>query len=130
MISAMQGKELSVNGKSETLDFTYVTDAADGVVAAATIPQAANNTYNITKSHSWTLYDAAELAVKIAGNGTINVKDKDMDFPSRGALNIDSARADLGFDPKVDLEEGFERYYEWFKDSVYWSEKAVPQSQD
>lgn len=127
MLAAMQGQELNVNGKTELLDFTYVEDAADGIVAASTVPAAANNTYNITKSHSWTLYEAAKLACKIAGNGTIKVNERDLDFPSRGALNIEAARKDLGYNPKIDLEEGFNLYHEWFKNSVYWSEKAVPQ---
>jgi UDP-glucose 4-epimerase len=125
LLTAMRGGTLKVNGASETLDFTYVEDAADGIVAAALKDTANNNTYNITKSHSWSLLDAANLAVKIVGRGTVQVRDKDADFPSRGALNIDAARRDLGFNPKIDIEEGFQRYYEWFSDSVYWSKKTV-----
>jgi UDP-glucose 4-epimerase len=125
MLSAMRDNTLRVNGASETLDFTYVDDAADGVVAAATRIMAKNNTYNITKSHSVTLLEAAEMIVKIVGKGTIEVKDKDADFPSRGALNIDRARTILGYDPKVDVEEGFQKYYEWLSNSVYWSPKTV-----
>jgi nucleoside-diphosphate-sugar epimerase len=125
MLAAMRGQSLKVNGAGETLDFTYVDDAADGIVAAATRIMAANRTYNITKSHSVSLLEAAEMIVKIVGKGTIEVKDKDADFPSRGALNIDRARTILGYDPKVDVEEGFQKYYEWLSNSVYWSKKTV-----
>ena len=125
MLTAMRGSVLRVNGVSETLDFTYVDDAADGIVAAATRIMAANKTYNITKSHSVSLLEAAEMIVKIVGKGTIETRDKDADFPSRGALNIDRARTILGFDPKVDVEQGFENYYNWLNNSVYWSKKAV-----
>jgi nucleoside-diphosphate-sugar epimerase len=44
-------------------------------------------------------------------------------FPSRGALNIDAARRDFGFNPKVDVEEGFRRYHKWFKESEFWKTK-------
>jgi nucleoside-diphosphate-sugar epimerase len=125
MLTAMRGGLLKVNGASETLDFTYVEDAADGIVAAALSENTKNKTYNITKSHSRSLLDAANLAVKIVGKGNIEVKDKDADFPSRGALNIDAARRDFGFDPKVDVEEGFEKYYEWLSNSPFWSQKTV-----
>jgi UDP-glucose 4-epimerase len=125
MLTAMRGGTLQVNGASETLDFTYVDDAADGIVAASTRIMARNNTYNITKSHSVSLLEAAEMIVKIVGKGTIEVKDKDADFPSRGALNTDRAKTILGFDPKVDVEQGFENYYNWIDNSVYWSKKAV-----
>jgi len=122
MLAAMHNGVLKVNGAAETLDFTYVEDAADGITAAALLPVARNKTYNITKSHSWSLLDAANLAVRIAGRGTVEVRDKDADFPSRGALNIDAARRDLGFNPKVDIEEGFQRYYDWLRQSTYWRE--------
>jgi nucleoside-diphosphate-sugar epimerase len=125
MIAAMQNKTLKVNGADETLDFTYVDDAADGIVAAATRIMARNNTYNITKSHSVSLLEAAEMIVAIAGAGQIEVADRDLDFPSRGALNIDRARTILGYDPKVDVQEGFENYFTWIKNSLYWSPKTV-----
>ena len=120
LLTAMRGETLKVNGPNETLDFTYVNDAADGFVAATLSDQAANGTYNITKSHSKTLLSAAELAVRLAGRGNIEVRDKDADFPSRGALNIDAARRDFGFDPKVDVDEGFQIYYDWLKSDPYF----------
>ena len=125
MLQAMRGGVLRVNGAAETLDFTYVDDAADGIVAAATRIMCRNMVFNITKSHSVTLLEAAEMIVKIVGKGTIEVKDKDADFPSRGALNIDRARTILGYDPKVDVEQGFREYYDWLSNSVYWSPKTV-----
>ncbi len=123
MLAALRGQTLKVNGASETLDFTYVDDAADGITAATLSPNAVNKTYNITKSHSWSLLRAAQMAVEIAGRGQVEVRDRDLDFPSRGALNIDAARQDFGFDPKVDVDEGFRRYYQWFLDSPYWSSR-------
>ena len=121
MLTAMRGDTLKVNGESETLDFTYADDAADGIVAAATRIMCRNMVFNITKSHSVTLLEAAEMIVKIVGRGTIETRDKDADFPSRGALNIDRARTILGFDPKVDVEQGFREYYEWLSQSSYWT---------
>lgn len=123
MLAAMRGETLKVNGPEETLDFTYVDDAANGIVSAATHITSANRTYNITKSHSVSLLEAAEMIVKIVGKGTVKIRDKDADFPSRGALNIDRAKAILGYDPKVDVEEGFQQYYNWLKDSPYWKTK-------
>lgn len=121
LLTAMRGETLKVNGVNETLDFTFVDDAADGFVDATLSPLAANDTYNITKSHSKTLLAAAELAVKLVGRGNIEIKDKDEDFPSRGALDITKAKRDFNFDPKIDIDEGFEIYYDWLKQSNYYS---------
>jgi UDP-glucose 4-epimerase len=120
ILNAMRDIPLRVNGAGETLDFTYVDDAADGIVAAALSDRTDNKTYNITKSHSHSLLDAAKLAVKVAGKGEIVVGNRDLDFPSRGALNIDAARRDFGFDPKVDVAEGFQNYHDWLKNDPYF----------
>ena len=121
LISAMKDDTLKVNGANEKLDFTYVDDAADGIIAATFSEHV--GTYNLTKSHSCTLESAANLAVKLAGKGLVSIREKDEDFPSRGALNIDAARRDFGFDPKVDVEEGFQIYYEWLSNSSYWAKE-------
>ena len=125
MLTAMRGGVLQVNGPHETLDFTYVDDAADGIVAAAILPQARNLTFNITRSHSISLLQAAQMIIDIVDQGSIRVRDKDADFPSRGALNIHRARSMLGYNPKVDVAEGFENYHAWFKNSLYWATKTI-----
>ena len=125
MLAAMRGQTLRINGANESLDFSYVDDVADGIVAATLKSQANNKTYNITRGRSCTLLDAANLAVQISGRGRVEILDRDPNFPSRGALNITAARRDLGFDPRVDIEEGFQRYHEWLANSVYWSKKTV-----
>lgn len=120
LLTARRNGTINVNGASETLDFTFVEDAANGIVSATLKDTANNNTYNITKSHSHSLLAAAELAVRIVGKGRIEVRERDLDFPSRGALNIEAARRDLAFDPKIDIEEGFWIYNDWLSQSPYW----------
>lgn len=123
IIKAMNNETLNVNGINESLDFTFVTDAADGIVSASVSENTHNKIYNITKSHSYSLLDAAKLAIKIVGKGNIIVRERDMDFPSRGSLNIDAARKDFNYDPKIDVEEGFKIYYAWITNSPYWISK-------
>lgn len=120
MTQAILGESLRVNGANECLDFTYVDDAAEGIVSAAFSPNTKNKIYNITKSHSRSLLEAAELAVSIAGAGTIEVNGRDLDFPSRGSLNIDAARRDFGFNPKIDVEQGFRLYHAWLSNTNFW----------
>jgi nucleoside-diphosphate-sugar epimerase len=123
MTKAMRGETLKVNGPDEVLDFTYVEDTAMGIVLAATKDEANGNIYNITRSEQrqWNLKDAAELAVSIAGQGSLEVADRDLSFPKRGRLNISRAVQDLGYAPKVNVEEGFRRYHEWYQQNpVLW----------
>jgi nucleoside-diphosphate-sugar epimerase len=125
LLTAMRGGEIQVNGSDETLDFTYVDDTAAGIVAATLTESVTWGTYNITRGVSHTLLDAAELAVKIVGKGSIKINNRDLNFPSRGALSIGAARRDLDYNPKFDIEEGFREYYNWLNNSVHWSKKTV-----
>jgi nucleoside-diphosphate-sugar epimerase len=125
LINAINGKQLNVNGPSEALDFTYVDDIATGIVQASLSDNTDGKTYNITRGRSRTLLDAAQLAVDISGSGSINLNNRDMNFPSRGSLNIDRARTDFNYNPVVDIEEGFKRYHEWLTNSPLWSKKTV-----
>jgi nucleoside-diphosphate-sugar epimerase len=125
MLGAMRGETLKVKGAGEVLDFTYVEDAAEGIVKATLSKNSANNVYNITRSseRQYTLKDAAELAISIAGRGSLEIQDRDLSFPKRGRLNIDKAIKDFNYHPKINVEEGFVRYYNWFQHSDYWQQK-------
>ena len=123
--AAMNDGVLKVNGSNEKLDFTYVEDAAAGIVGASLSPRSVYRTYNITRGTSRTLLEAAAMVIEIVGKGTIEIGNKDQDFPSRGALNIDAASKDFDFDPKVDIEEGFRAYHEWLSNSPFRSSKTV-----
>ena len=119
LLAAMRGEEITVNGAKDALDFTYVDDCATGIALAAVSEDSRNATYNITRSQSRTLLEAAELAVKIVGQGTIRVNPRDNNFPQRGQLNILRAKNDFGYYPTVNIEEGFQEYYDWLKGSIY-----------
>jgi nucleoside-diphosphate-sugar epimerase len=119
MMNAHFGKALRVNDRSEQLDFTYVEDAADGIVRASTRREALNETFNITRGEGRTI---DELAIEVKTQfpaaeiqyGAAPEHMQGLVRPSRGALNIDKARRLLDFNPRVSLPEGIERYAkEW-----------------
>ena len=123
MTMAMRGETLKVNGPDEVLDFTYVEDTAQGIVLAATKESANGNIYNITRSEQrqWNLKDAAELAIKIAGQGSLELATRDLSFPRRGRLDISRAVRELGYTPQVNVEQGFQRYYDWYSQNpILW----------
>ena len=123
MTKAMRGETLKVNGPDEVLDFTYVEDTAQGIVLASTKEAANGNIYNITRSEQrqWNLKDAAELAIKIAGQGSLEVAPRDLSFPKRGRLDISRAVRELGYTPQVNVEQGFQRYYDWYSQNpILW----------
>ena len=122
MLAALRDDVMRVHGANEVLDFTHVDDTAEGIVLAATNP-AAEGIYNITYSQGepYTLLDAANLIRQIACKGRVEVLDKDKQFPSRSRLNIDRAQQELGYNPKISIKEGFQRYYDWLSQNpILW----------
>jgi nucleoside-diphosphate-sugar epimerase len=125
LLRAMRGETVQVCGNNEELDFTHVSDVAAGIAEAAVSDATYNTTYNVTRGRSRSLLEAAKLAVSIAGQGTIDVLEPDENFPSRGQLNIKRAHLDFEYTPEIDIEQGFQEYYEWLKNSLYWAEKTI-----
>jgi nucleoside-diphosphate-sugar epimerase len=113
LTQAMHGEELIVNGIDDTLDFTYIDDAAMGIALAAISDDTKNTIYNIARGKSHSLMEAATLIVDIVGRGSVCVKNRDPSFPVRGQLNIMRAKADFGYYPTVDLVDGLKEYYDW-----------------
>lgn len=120
LIAAMQGNALKVKGEKEMLDFTYVDDAVEGIVGASLSNKTACRTYNITRSASHTLLQAAQLAIgTVGGYGNIVCEGRDAEYPSRASLKITRAQEDFGYEPKIDIEQGFQLYHDWLKTSIY-----------
>lgn len=125
MDSAHHGGILRINGLHEALDFTHVTDAAAGIVGAALSENTINRTYNVTRGTSVTLLRAAKLITDLVGRGSIEVLPRDLSYASRGSLNIDAARKDFGYDPKIDIQQGIQDYYQWLDHTFYRSKETV-----
>lgn len=113
LLGALRGKTLQVHGDNEELDFTYIDDAVDGIVQASLSKNAANKIYNISRGSARTLIEAAQIAINLAQQGQLEVTFPNDDFPSRGQMNISAAATDFGYEPKVDLEQGLRKYYDW-----------------
>ena len=124
VLGALNNDTLAVRGADEVLDFTYVTDTAQGIALAST-KDCKHDIYNVTRCELLpiTLAQAATTVIDIVGRGGWLEYNKDPNFPSRGRLSIARARTDLGYEPKVDFEQGCRQYIEWMKanDTIYQS---------
>lgn len=118
LTAAMQNREIVVHGKDELLDFTYVDDCVRGIVRATNSFNSSGRTYNLTRGRSRTLLEAAEIAISIAGGGRIKLADANPSFPSRGTLSNIRAGQDFGYHGRVDIEQGFQLYYDWLRRTV------------
>jgi UDP-glucose 4-epimerase len=102
-----------VQGKDSQLDFSYVEDVAEAFVLAALHPGAAGQVFNCTRGRGRTLLEAAEILRASLGHGVIETREADKFYPSRGALNSDKIKDELGWEPQIELEIGVPAYLGW-----------------
>ena len=113
----MANDTLYVNGEEETLDFTYVTDTAQGIVQAATAT-GVSGTFNISKQERVNIKSVAERIVALVGKGTVKVRSKKRGMPSRGTLDCTKAQEAFNFKPKISIDKGLELYYNSIKEKA------------
>ena len=115
---AMANKKIEVHDGSNKVDFTYVDDTAKGIVKCA-LSDAHNMSFNITAGNAITLKDAAEriIALTVSKSKIVDIGMNKI-YPRRGTLDINRAKKLLGYEPKVDFDEGLKKYYEWLQNKV------------
>jgi nucleoside-diphosphate-sugar epimerase len=118
--AALQGKPLALDGDgSMKLDFTHVEDTALAIYLAATTPEASGKVYNVTRGEGRSLKDLTEIIRKHLPETTVQHRDAPKYMPLRGTLSIARARADLGYEPRMSLEEGVRLYIEHLRNHPY-----------
>jgi nucleoside-diphosphate-sugar epimerase len=114
--NALRGQPIVLhNGGVSKLDFTHVSDVADGFVRATLSERSLNRIYNITRGRGRSLRELAEIVAKLVPGTRFEERPPDMLRPERDALSIERAREDLGFEPKVDLEDGMPPYVDFVR---------------
>ncbi len=114
--NALTNKPITLfNNGEEKLDFTFVEDAAEGIVLATFEPKAKNQIFNITNGEAKSLKDITDILRNYFPDLKIELTSKDAVYqrPKRGALDISKARKLLGFNPKYNIEKGLKKYLEF-----------------
>ena len=121
IVRALKGDDLQIhNDGSQIRAWCYIDDIVDGVLLAMEKDEAIGETFNIGNPRSTlTIYNLAREVIRLSGSSSTikfikwNFADVELRIP-----NIDKARQLLGFEPKVDLEEGLLRTIQWYREQV------------
>jgi nucleoside-diphosphate-sugar epimerase len=113
-----QGQPVTVYGQEKTLDFTYVDDCVDGIVAGIErllAGKVVNQTINLAYGQGNTLVHMAELiAQALDVPARIEIEPaKRVGEVTRYIADISRAVELLDYQPKVSLEEGIRRAVAW-----------------
>jgi len=113
---ALHKKPLPITGTGqETRDFTYVDDIVDGTLRLGVIPEAVGDAFNLASETETTVIDIANIVNEITGNhnSVEFVPRRDWDKITRRKASIEKARKVLGYEPKMRIEDGINKVYEW-----------------
>ena len=112
---ALNNQIITIQGKKEKLDFTFVEDIANGCVLAATKKNGQNQIFNITYGKAETLYKFVQILSKNFKNLKYTIKKRDSFRPKRGTLSTVKAKKLLGYKPKYNLEAGVKKYIDFIR---------------
>jgi len=112
---ALRGEAMTVFGDgSQTRSFCYVSDLVDGLCRLMMSDE--RYPVNLGNPRELTILEFAEKIRAMTGSkSAMEFRDLPEDDPKQRKPDISKARALLGWEPKVELEEGLRRTVEYFQ---------------
>jgi nucleoside-diphosphate-sugar epimerase len=118
IVQALRGEDITIhNDGSQIRAWCYVDDMVDGIVACLERPEAVGQSFNIGNPRSVvTIYNLARQVVSLSGSASrirfVHWDNADVELR---IPNIEKARSLLGYEPRVDLDEGLLRTIGWYR---------------
>lgn len=118
MSQALKNEDVTVFGDgSQTRSFTYISDLVDGIIRLMLSGE--NDPVNIGNPREMTIKQIAETIIRMTGSkSAIVYRPLPTDDPKVRQPDITRARTLLGWEPKVELEEGLVKTIAYFRTKV------------
>ncbi len=118
MSQTLRNEDVTIFGDgSQTRSFTYITDLVEGIIRLMLSKE--NDPVNIGNPVEMTIKQIAETIIRMTGSRSkIVYRPLPTDDPKQRRPDITRARTLLGWEPKVQLEEGLVKTIEYFRTKV------------
>ena len=105
---------------SQTRDFTFVTDTVRGLILATEAEDLVGEAINIAYGREVSISRIAELVCEAVDRTLepVYTSPRPADV-QRHYADVTKARKRLGFEAEISIEEGIERYVEWFRERYH-----------
>jgi UDP-glucose 4-epimerase len=115
--AVLQDEAIPIYGDGQqTRDFTFISDAVAANLAAATVPEAVGEIFNIGGGSRVVLAEVLDTMSEIVGKPIKkNYIDKAMGDARHTAADVTKARQILGYNPQVSLRDGLAQEWQWVK---------------
>jgi UDP-glucose 4-epimerase len=115
---ALNNKDIHIHGDGNQIRaWCYIDDFINGLMRATVHPKAIGESFNIGNSRAViTIYGLAQTVVRVLGSSSpIRFTRKDYADVELRVPSVSKAKELIGFEAKVDLEEGIHRSADFFK---------------
>ena len=116
IVQALQNKPITLYGEGlQTRSFCYYTDLLDGFLALMATPETFSGPVNLGNPKEFTIRQLAELVVSMTDSKScIEYHPLPQDDPMQRKPDIGLAQSELGWTPKIELEEGLRETIAYF----------------
>lgn len=117
IVQALRGEDITIYGDgSQTRSFCYVDDLIDGFIRMMATPHEITGPFNVGNPVEFTIRELAETVLKmVGGSSKLIFKPLPQDDPKQRQPDITLARENLGWEPKVKLDQGLEKTVAYFR---------------
>jgi UDP-glucuronate decarboxylase len=120
IVQALKGEAITIYGDgSQTRAFCYVDDLIDGLVRLMDADDKLTGPVNLGNPAEFTIAELAEKVMALTGSkARLENRPLPTDDPTQRCPDIALARAKLGWEPTVTLNDGLKKTIEYFKEIV------------
>lgn len=117
IVQALKGQDITIFGDgSQTRSFCYVDDLIEGFIRLMNTEPGFTGPVNLGNPGEFTMLELAEKVIELTGSSSkLTFMPLPQDDPKQRQPNIELAKAKLGWEPKVNLENGLIKTIEYFK---------------
>lgn len=117
IVQALKNEPITIYGTGEqTRSFCFVSDLVDGLVKMMNSPKEITGPINLGNPQENTMKELAQKIIELTGSKSKLVyKDLPVDDPQQRQPDISKAKKILGWEPKINWEEGLKQTIENFR---------------
>lgn len=117
IVQALKGQDITIFGDgSQTRSFCYVDDLIEGFIRLMNTDPGFTGPVNLGNPGEFTMLELAEKVIELTGSKSkLTFMPLPQDDPKQRQPNIELAKAKLGWEPKVNLENGLIKTIKYFK---------------
>lgn len=117
IVQALKGEDITLYGDGQqTRSFCYVDDLVDAFIRLMDTPEGFTGPVNLGNPGEFTMQELAEMVLKIVGGKSrLTHRPLPVDDPKQRQPDISLANDKLGWQPKIQLEDGLRETVKYFR---------------